>query len=62
MLLFIFMTFLTESETLSFLSQLRATTGRPVQTNGQFEWPRVGLATDEHVTKVIAAIKHRLPG
>lgn len=52
---------LTESETLAFLSQLRATTGRPVQINAHFKWPRVGLATDEHVAKVISAIRHRLP-
>lgn len=53
---------LTESDTRAFLSQLRATTGRPVEINAQYEWPRVGLATEEHVIKVIAAIKQRLPG
>ena len=52
----------SEAETLTLLSQLKAVTGRPVELNPRYQWPRVGLATDEHVTRVIAALKQRIPG
>lgn len=51
---------LSESETISFLAELKLLTGRPVELNRQYLWPRVGFATDEHVTKVIHALKARV--
>jgi hypothetical protein len=40
-----------------FVGQLRASTGRPVEPNSQFNWPRVGLASEADVVLIRQALQ-----
>lgn len=51
---------LSESDTAAFLKQLKTLTGRPVELNPRYQWPRVGLATEDHVKQVMSALRARL--
>lgn len=44
----------------SFVAQLRGLTRRPTETNAQFNWPRVGLASQSDVDMVVAQLQERL--
>jgi hypothetical protein len=41
----------------SLLAQLRAATGRPVEPNPRFNWPRVGVASEADVTLIAHALR-----
>lgn len=43
----------TTAEFRSLISALRASTGRPVQPNAQYDLPRIGLTTEEHVAELV---------
>lgn len=49
-----------ETEFRSFVAQLRESTGRPVESNAQYNWPRVGIASEAHVALVNEALQQRL--
>jgi hypothetical protein len=51
---------ISESEFRALVSQLRASTGRPVEPNVQYNWPRVGVASQAHVALVTEALQQRL--
>lgn len=51
---------LNEAQTETFLAKLKTSTGRPVELNPRFQWPRVGLSQDEDVIKVIEAIRQQI--
>lgn len=51
---------MTEGEFRSFVAKLRASTGRPVEPNTQYNWPRVGVASESHVTLIGEAFQRRL--
>lgn len=53
---------MSETEFRSFVAQLRASTGRPVEPNIQYNWPLVGLLSETHVTLVDDALNQRLRG
>lgn len=50
---------MTAREFQSFVAQLRASTGRPVESNAQFNWPRVGISTESHVALIDGALHQR---
>lgn len=50
---------LSASEAATFLARLKAATGRPVEINPRFQWPRVGLATAADVATVLNALKQK---
>lgn len=43
----------------TFVSQLRVATGRPVETNQQFKWPRVGVTSEAHVMAIREALERK---
>lgn len=45
----------------ALIAELRATTGRPVEPNPQYNWPRIGVASQSDVNLVAEALRHRLP-
>lgn len=51
---------LTMPDTLAFLTKLRAATGRPVEINPRYQWPRVGIATTDDVNTVVQMLKVQL--
>lgn len=51
---------LNETETRGFLADLKSLTGRPVELNARYQWPRVGLSKDEDVAKVMDAIRKQI--
>lgn len=51
---------MTEGEFQSFVAQLRASTGRPVESNAQYNWPRVGISTESHVALIDEALHRRI--
>jgi len=50
---------LSASEAAAFLARLKAATGRQVEINPRFQWPRVGLATAADVVTVLDALKQK---
>lgn len=40
----------------SMLTQLRAATGRPIEPNAQFNWPRVGVSSAAHVDLIAQVV------
>lgn len=53
---------LSEAGLRSFVAQLRGLTALPTETNAQYNWPRVGLASQAHVDAVVAQLQERLGG
>jgi len=51
---------MSEGEFKTFAADLQTATRRPVEPNTQFNWPRVGLASEAHVALVREAIRERL--
>lgn len=51
---------ITQAELQSLLEQWRRATGRPVKINQQYEWPRVGCSTKEHVSSLVSQLQLRL--
>lgn len=49
----------SESEFRGRLATLRQQTGREVEPNTQHNWPRVGVASPEHVELLLAEIRTR---
>ncbi len=45
----------------AFVAQLRAVTGRMVEPNPQYNWPRIGVASQTDVNVIVEALRHRLP-
>lgn len=50
---------MTQNEFGLFVAQLRALTERPVATNAQYSWPRVGAASEADVKLIGAALQKR---
>jgi hypothetical protein len=50
---------LTRDELLSFLVTLGQATGCLVKTNRQFAWPRIGVASEAHVSMLHEALQTR---
>jgi len=48
---------LTERELRERIVQARASTGRDVEENGQYNWPRIGLDSLEHIPAVLRALR-----
>lgn len=48
---------LSEPEMRERVAQARAFTGREVETNLQYNWPRIGLSSQEHIPTVMAALR-----
>lgn len=44
----------------TFVAQLRASTGRSVEPNTQYNWPRVGVASQVEVNLIAEALRQRL--
>ena len=51
---------MTEAEFRSFVIHLSELTGRPVEPNSQYNWPRIGVASLAHVTLIDEALRQRL--
>ena len=51
---------MTEGEFGSFVAELWASTGRPVESNSQYNWVRVGIAAQMHVALIGEALRNRL--
>ena len=47
---------ISEQEMRERVADARARTGREVETNIQYDWPRIGLSTQEHIPTVLAAM------
>lgn len=48
---------MSEGEFRSLVASLRNATGRPVQPNPQYNWPRIGIFDQDHVGSVIATLQ-----
>lgn len=47
---------LSEKEMREKVAEARARTGREVEANIRYDWPRIGLSTQEHIPTVMAAM------
>ena len=47
---------ISETEIRERIAQARALTGREVQLNPQYNWPRIGLSNLEHIPAVLAVM------
>jgi hypothetical protein len=52
---------ISPTEFRAFVAQLRAATGRLVEPNPQYNWPRIGVASQADVSLVVETLRHRLP-
>ena len=48
---------LSEREMRDRINQARMATGRDVERNAQYDWPRIGLAGPEHIPSVLQALR-----
>lgn len=51
---------MSQTAFLTFVSQLKAATGRPVEMNPIHNWPRVGVATLLHVALIREAVQQQI--
>jgi len=47
----------SEREMRERVAQARALNGREVETNAQYNWPRIGLSCREHIAAVLVAMR-----
>lgn len=47
---------ITDREMRDRITQARASTGRDVEINVQYNWPRIGLSSQEHIQYVLSAL------
>ena len=48
---------ITEREMREQIVSARAATGRKVETNAQYNWPRIGLSSSDHIPIVLSAFR-----
>ena len=52
---------ISEREMRDRIIQARAATGRSVDTNAQYDWPRIGLSSLDHVSIVLKTLRPTEP-
>ena len=50
----------TRQQAHTLLRRLQLVTGRQVQPNPRYNWPRIGLSTVQHVEQVVAQLRQTL--